>query len=171
MSPIARSQGHAGRALLIAAGGLVLTLAVAWGLSVLDSKGKVDVKLGDDTFADLNAERTAKTIAEDGPFVLADASAGGDRDIVLQHLGDDDETGWLAIAARPDGAPRNCTIQWQADDQVFRLLDDDRKPSDECDGREFPADGGDLEKFPVKVVDGRLDVDLNAADRASSTTR
>ena len=171
MSPVARSQGHAGRALLIAAAGVVLTLAVAWGLSVLDSRGQVDVKLGDDTFADLDAEQTAKTIAESGPFVLADASAGGDRDIVLQHLGGDDETGWLAIAARPNGVPRNCSIQWQADDQVFRLFDDDRKASDECDGREYPADGGDLEKFPVKVVDGTLDVDLNAADRASTTTR
>ena len=167
--PIARSRGHAGRALLIAAAGALLTLAVAFGISVLDNRGRVEVKLGDDTFSGLQADEMAADIAERGPFLVADASPGGDRDIVLQHLSDDVDEGWIAIAARPPGVPRNCTIQWQTDDGVFRLLDENGAVGGECDGTEYPPDGGDLETFPVAVEDGRLDVDINAANRASTT--
>ena len=168
--PIARSRGHAGRALLIAAAGALLTLAVAFGISVLDNRGKVEVRLGDETFSGLQADDMAADIAERGPFLVADASPGGDRDIVLQHLSDDVDEGWLAFVARPPGTPRNCTIQWQADGDVFRLLDENGAVSDDCDGREFPADGGDLETFPVTVDDNKLDIDINAANRASTTT-
>jgi hypothetical protein len=43
--------------------------------------------------------------------------------------------------------------------------------SGECDGREFPPDGEGLPSYPVTVdADGKLDVDLNAEDRATSTT-
>jgi hypothetical protein len=168
--PVARSQGHAGRALLIAAAGVLLSLGVAYALSVLDNRGTVEVRLGDDTFSGLQADDIAADIAERGPSLFADASPGGDRDIVLQHLGDDVEEGWSAIAARPPGVPRNCTIRWQADDDVFLLLDEDGEVTDECDGTEYPADGGDLETFPVTVRDGKLAIDINAADRASTTT-
>jgi hypothetical protein len=170
VSPVARNQGHAGRALLIALGGLVLTLGVAYGLSVLENRGKVDVKLGDDTFHGLSASSMADEIAARGPFLVADASAGGRRDIVLQHLSRSAEQGWLAIAARPPGTPRNCTIQWQEEEKVFKLLDEHRKVSGPCDGRTFPADGGDLGRFPVTVRDGKLDIDINADERASTTT-
>jgi hypothetical protein len=163
--PIARSQGHAGRALLIAAAGALLTLAVAFGISVLDNRGQVEVRLGDDTFSGLQADEMADDIAERGPLLIPDASPGGDRDIVLQHLGTDDDEGWIAIAARPAGVPRNCTIQWQADTGDFRLLDENGDVGDDCDGQEFPADGTGLEIFPVTVVDGKLDVDINAANR------
>ncbi|HET9770308.1 MAG TPA: hypothetical protein VFS16_05425, partial [Acidimicrobiia bacterium] len=91
--PIARSQGHAGRALLIAAAGALLTLVIAFGISVLDNRGRVEVRLGDDTFSGLKADDMADDIAERGPFLVADASPGGDRDIVLQHLGTTDEEG------------------------------------------------------------------------------
>ena len=43
--------------------------------------------------------------------------------------------------------------------------------SEACDGREFPPDGEGLPSYQVSVRDGKLDVDLNAADRATSTTR
>ena len=168
--PVARSQGHAGRALLIAAAGVLLSLGVAFALSVLDNRGKVEVRLGDETFSGAQADDMAEDIAERGPFLVADASPGGDRDIVLQHLGDDVEAGWVAIAARPPDVPRNCAIQWQTDDQVFLLLDEDGAVSDDCDGAEYPADGSGLETFPVTVEDGKLDVDLNAAERSSTTT-
>lgn len=147
----------------------MLTLVIAFGISVLDNRGAVDVKLGDDTFSGLQADEMAEQIADGGPFLVADASPGGDRDIVLQHLGDDVDEGWIALVARPPGVPRNCTIQWRDDDSGFRLLDEQGEVSDECDGREYPADGGDLETFPVDVVDGKLDIDINAANRASTT--
>jgi hypothetical protein len=169
VSPVARSQAHAGRALVVAAVGVALVMAVAIGVAILASRGDVDVRLGDETFADQDASNLAGKIAADGPVLYADA-ASGDRDIVVQHLGADDETGWIAIAARPPGVPRNCTIQWQADDEAFRLLDEHGEETDECDGRTYPADGEGLPTYPVRVTDGRLDIDINAADRTSTTT-
>jgi hypothetical protein len=176
MSPVARSQGHAGRALAVAAVGVGLAVAVAFGVALLANRGRVDVKLGDETFQGQDAERAAEQIDEGGPILFAD-TAGGDRDIVLQHLGDDVDSGWLAFAARPGGVSRACSIQWQAGssgdpaDGVFLLLDPDGDETDQCDGTEFPATGEGLPQYPVLVRDGRLDVDLNAADRATSTTR
>jgi hypothetical protein len=170
VSPVARSQGHTGRALLVAGAGVVVAIGVAATLAVLANRGTVDVRLGSDTFAEQDAEEAAEVVAEDGPILYADA-AGGDRDIVLQHLGDDPEEGWLAFAARPPGVSRECTIQWDAEHEVFRLLDPSEDVTEECDGREFPADGEGLPTYPVTVdSDGNLDVDLNAADRVTSTT-
>jgi hypothetical protein len=171
VSPVAQSRGHAGKALIVAGAGVVVALAIAFGVAQLASRGSVDVRLGSDTFADQDAESAAEKIAEDGPILYAD-TAGGDRDIFLQHLGDDPDAGWVAIAARPPGVSRACTLRWIADDEVFRLLDGDGEVTDECDGREFPPDGTGLPTYPVTVdVDGNLDVDLNAAERATSTTR
>ncbi|HET6663941.1 MAG TPA: hypothetical protein VFG94_06770 [Acidimicrobiales bacterium] len=169
MSPVARSQGHTGRALAVAAGGVVVAIGVAATLAVLANRGTVDVRLGSDTFAEHDAEDAARDIAENGPILYPD-TAGGDRDIYLQHFGDDPEEGWIAFAARPPGVSRACTLQWDGNDEVFRLLDSSRKVSGECDGREFPADGEGLPTYPVTVdADGNIDVDLNAADRTTST--
>ncbi|MGH9216984.1 MAG: hypothetical protein ACRD0V_04290 [Acidimicrobiales bacterium] len=169
MSPVARSQGHTGRALVVAAAGVIVAIAVAAALAVLANRGTVDVRLGSETFAKQDAEDAAERVAEGGPILYAD-TAGGDRDIVLQHLGDDPEEGWIALAARPPGVSRECTIQWDRADEMFRLLDSSERVSGECDGREFPADGEGLPMYPVTVdADGNLDVDLNAAERTTST--
>jgi hypothetical protein len=170
VSPVARSQGHTGRALAVAAAGVVVAIGVAAALAVLANRGTVDVRLGSDTFAEHDAEDAARDIAENGPILLPDL-AGGDRDIYVQHFGDDPDEGWIAFAARPPGVSRTCTLQWRGDDEVFRLLDSAGKVSGECDGREFPADGEGLPTYPVTVdADGNLDVDLNAADRTTSTS-
>jgi hypothetical protein len=170
MSPVARSQGHAGRALLVAATGVLVAVGLAAGVAALAHRGTVKLNLGSETFAEQRAKDAAEKIAAGGPILYAD-TAGGHRDIYLQHLGTDPETGWIALAARPAGVSRACTLRWDADDEVFRLLDGSGKVSGECDGREFPADGNGLPTYPVTVdSDGKLDVDLNAADRATSTT-
>lgn len=172
MSPVEQSRGHAGKALAVAGVGVVVALAIAFGVAQLASQGKVDVRLGSDTFADQKAEEAAEKIADSGPILYAD-TAGGDRDIVLQHLGDDPADGWIALAARPPGVSRECTIQVPSRDRndPFALLDADGDVTDQCDGREFPPDGEGLPSYPVTVdADGNLDVDLNAEDRATSTT-
>jgi hypothetical protein len=154
----------------VAAGGVIVAIGVAAALAVLANRGTVDVRLGSETFAEQDAEDAAERVAEEGPILYAD-TAGGDRDIVLQHLGDDPEDGWIALAARPPGVSRECTIQWDPEDQVFRLLDSSEEVGGDCDGREFPADGEGLPTYPVTVdADGNLDVDLNAADRTTSTS-
>jgi hypothetical protein len=169
VSPVARSQGHAGRALAVAAAGVVVAIGVAAALAVLANRGTVDVRLGTDTFEAGDAEDIAEEIADNGPIFYAD-TAGGDRDIYLQHLSDDPNEGWLAFAARPPGVSRECTLQWEPRAEVFRLLDSDGEVAGECDGREFPADGEGLPMYPVVVdADGNIDVDLNAADRTTST--
>jgi hypothetical protein len=168
MSPVARSQSHAGRVLAVSVVGIALAIVAAFALALLANRGSVDVKLGDDTFVGQDAEEAADRIADAGPILYPDAG-GGDRDIYLQHLGDDPDRGWLAFAARPAGVPRECTLRWSADDEVFRLLDPDGEASGACDGREVPPDGEGLFQYPVRVKDGKLDVDLNAADRTSTT--
>jgi hypothetical protein len=156
---------------LIAGVGVVLAVGIAFGMAALASRGSVEVRLGSDTFVAGRAEDLAEAVGEDGPIPFAD-TAGGERDIVLQHLADDPEEGWVAFAARPPEVSRACTVQWDADDEVFRLLDAEGGVSGECDGTEFPPDGTGLPAYPVTVNDdGRLDIDLNAAERATSTTR
>jgi hypothetical protein len=167
--PVARRQGHTGRALAVAAAGVVLALGLALGVSLLANQGRVEVRLGDDVFEAGDAEGLSEQIADQGPVFFSDA-AGGDRDIVLQHLGDDPRRGWLALAARPAGTPRDCFVQWQADDEQFALLDADGEVTADCDGRTFPADGTGLPQYPVERRDGNLYVDLNAADRETTTT-
>ena len=169
MSPVEQSRGHAGKALIVAGAGVVLALGIAFLVARMASQGRVDVRLGTDTFSQQDAQEAAEEVAERGPILYAD-TAGGDRDIVLQHLGDDPEEDWIALAARPPGVSRECTIQWDPEDRLFRLLDPSGEVSGDCDGREFPADGEGLPTYPVTVdSDGNLDVDLNAADRTTST--
>jgi hypothetical protein len=168
VSPVARSQAHAGRVLAVSIVGIALAVVAAFAIAVLANRGSVEVRLGDDTFAGQDAEAAADRIAEGGPILYPDAG-GGDRDIYLQHEGDDPDRGWLAFAARPPGAPRECTLRWEGGDDVFRLLDPDGQESGACDGQEFPPDGSGLTQYPVTVRDGKLDVDLNAADRTTTT--
>lgn len=148
---------------MVAAVGVAVALGAAWGIALLADQGSVDVRLGDDVFQAGQTERTARQVVEEGPIFYQD-TAGGDRDILLQHLDDDPEKGWLALAARPPGVPRRCILEWQDDDEVFQLLDDG-DVTEECDGREFPADGGDLPRYGVEIVDDQIYVDLWADER------
>lgn len=165
VSPVERrSGGHAGRALVVAVAGILAALGIAWGIAVLADRGSVDVRLGDDTFEAGDAERATRQIEQEGPILYQD-TGGGDRDIVLQHLGDDPEEGWVALVARPPDTPRACTIEWQEDEQVFLLLENGEVTED-CDGRDYPADGGDLPRYDVEVTEeGRIYVDLWADQR------
>jgi len=169
MSPVAQSRGHAGRALAVSAVAVGVLIAVAAGIAILASRGEVDVKLGDEVFSGQDVDRLAAEIEDRGPILYAD-TAGGSRDIVVTHLGDDPQSGWYAFAARPAGVPRECTVQSRDREGPFRLLGPDAQVTAECDGREFPPDGEGLPPYPVTVRDGKLDIDLNAADRATSTT-
>lgn len=92
--------------------GLALIAAVVW---LAGSSGQVEVRLGDRDFRDLDAARISAEIAEGGPVLFSDV-AGGSRDIILQHLGDDPESGWLAFEARRSGQDRRCFFQWRSED-------------------------------------------------------
>lgn len=151
MSPVARSQRHAGKALLVAGVGVVVAMGLAFAMSVLSNRGSVEVRLGDDVFQAGNAESIAERIAAEEPITYSDV-AGGNKDIVVQHLGDQVNTGWYAFAARPPGTSRDCSVDWQPDSQTFVLP---------CTNEEFPADGAGLPQYRVRVTeDGDLRVDV-----------
>ena len=123
----------------------------------LASSGDVQISIGDEVFAPGNIERLSEDIeAQQTPLLLSDVS-GGDRDIFLQHIGDEPGTGWFAFAVRPNDAPRDCFINWEIEAQEF---------SYNCDDRTFPANGEGLFQYPVNInPGGDITIDLNAAER------
>lgn len=157
--------------------GLALIAAVVW---LAGSSGQVEVRLGDRDFRDLDAARISAEIAERGPVLFSDV-AGGSRDIILQHLGDDPESGWLAFEARRSGQDRRCFFQWRAEDDGESGGEDMVGGEDgteasgvgdgagghfvnSCDPEDVvDARGTGLVQFPVTVVDGDVRVDINAA--------
>lgn len=165
MSPVDQSRNHVGRAATVALVGVVV-LGIALGLVTLALGGRnsTDLNIGDQTFQAGSAEKKAELIAESGPILYADVSGRKDRDMILQHIGDDPAKGWHAFLAAPIDKARDCTWIWQPEEELFRAKCDEELTA--------PADGKGLPQFPVKVVDGQLDVDLNAEARAaaSSTT-
>lgn len=167
--------------------GLALIAAVVW---LAGSSGQVEVRLGDRDFRDLDAARIGAEIAERGPVLFSDV-AGGSRDIILQHLGDDPESGWLAFEARRAGQDRRCFFQWRSGDDGDSGdggAEDSGGSGEDMVGSEDGAEAGGvgdgaggrfvnscdpddvvdargtgLVQFPVAVVDGDVRVDINAA--------
>lgn len=167
MSPVAQTDHHAGRAALVALiGVIVLFGTLALVTFALKGRNSPDLRIGDQTFHAGNAKQLAERIADTGkdggPRLYGDVSGRKDRDMILQHLGSDPDTGWSAFLAAPIDKPRDCTWEWQRARSQFRAS---------CDhSRTAPADGAGLPQFKVTVRGGKVDVDLNAADRPSTTT-
>lgn len=98
----------------------------------------------------LDAERAAERIAETGPYALQDPN--GDRDVYLQHVGDDPETGWVLVLAYPPGEPdKRCAVVWDVKRDLFEAP---------CSKRTYPADGSGLTTYPAPVEKGRVVIDL-----------
>ncbi|QGG93925.1 hypothetical protein [Actinomarinicola tropica] len=157
MSPVERRTSRATTtAIVVALAGVVAGLGLVWFVVSLAGSGgdNVEIRLGDDRFPGGPAASRADTIADGGPILFADV-AGGSRDILLHHVGEDAESGWYAVGAAPIGKERDCVLQWQADDAEF----------EDCDGDRFAIDDPGLASYPVTVEDGQLFVDLNAEFR------
>src|SRR5574338_894195 len=164
MSPVEASRGHhAGRAALVSLVGIVVLGAALWLATLaLGGRNSADLHLGDQTFQGGKTSRLAAEIADRGPIIYGDVSGRTDRDMILQHLGDDPDEGWYAFLASPIDKPRDCTWEWQDDEELFRA---------KCDrSLTAPADGKGLPQFPVTITKGRIDVDLNADARTSTTS-
>lgn len=139
-----------GRALVLSAV-LVTVAAVLFGVFALSLFSEDGPRLGDETF-DVNAAFLAREVAAQGPVLFQDL-AGGDRDIYVQHLGDDPKAGWLAFKATAPGAARACTLSWDRAAAVFRDL--------RCaSGATFPADGAGLDQYGTSVQGNKLVVDF-----------
>ncbi len=126
---------------------VALVVAVLW---LAGSGSQVEVRLGDSDFRDLDAERISAEIAEGGPVLFSDV-AGGDRDLIVNHVGNDPLTGWSAFDARRPGQPRDCYFRW--DSEVFVNTCD---TSDVVD-----AAGTGLQHYPVTIVAGKVRIDIN----------
>lgn len=135
--------------------GLVLVLVLfIVAIPSLTESGKVEVQLGPERFDAGPAVDRAAEIAERGPILLPDV-AGNDRDVYVQHIGDDPLTGWLVFDARKPPAGRACTLEWQRDSGQF---------VNPCDDAVVDATGEGLTQYPVEVTDdGQVVVDLRSA--------
>jgi len=87
--------------------------------------------------------------------VLFSDVASGQRDIYLQHVGDDPAVGWLAFDARRPDADRTCTLVWEASRQLF---------TDPCGGEPVDELGNGLRHYAVTVnADGNVVIDFRNA--------
>lgn len=133
--------------------------AVGFLLLVLwfTDRGTIEIALGDDVFEAGRIDVLAPQIEQGGPIQYGDL-IGGARNIILQHLGVDESTGWYAFDLIRPGRPDECALVWEADDFVFR---------DGCDPTvEVPPDGAGQPSYPVEVIEGQVVVDFRP-DRES----
>lgn len=162
--PVQDARKRTSRSIILAVAGVAVGIALVLGLFVvaipsLTESGKVEVKLGSDTYDAGSASARAENIAEGGPLLFSDVSSGK-RDIYLQHIGDDVTTGWYAFDARRAGQARDCTLSWQTSG-TFR---------DPCDDTIIAADGTGLLSYPVTITDkGKVIIDLRG-DAVETTT-
>jgi len=139
---------------------LLITAPVDGGGDVAgDQAGDLrGVPLEGEEFSMGGATSRAELIDDEGPLLLPDV-ASGDRDIWLQHIGDEAYTGWYAFSVRPDGeTDRECFVEWMIDDNEF--VDTCSSGIYRPDGS--PADATDevLPQYPVRINNGELLVDL-----------
>jgi hypothetical protein len=150
--PVARNQGHGARAALFSLVALVLLAGGLWLAAVwLGGVPNPDLNLGDDVFDAGEVDRIAKEIEDNGPALFGDVAGRASRDIIVQHIGDDPNEGWLAFDAREPGASRDCFAEWVPEEEHFE---------DTCTDTVYPPDGEGLRQYSVEVRDGRVEVDL-----------
>ena len=164
--PVAPNRADPARqAIIIALAGILgavaifflLTRALNFGSG--DSSG-VDIRIGDSVWQPGSTDRLSSDIDKAGPLLVSDVSGTGDRDLYLQHVGEDPNQGWTAFAARQPDQSRPCTALWEDSSRTF---------VDSCNGSVYPESGEGLPMFPVTIsADGAIAVDLNAASREAT---
>ena len=139
--------------IVVGLAGVAVALGLVLGVLLLTRSGTgVEIRLGDRDFRDMETGRISAEIADRGPILFGDV-AGGDLDIILQHVGDDPETGWFAFEARRAGQSRDCSFRWRPEEADFVNTCD---PDDIVD-----ATGTGVRQFEVAVVDGDVRVEIN----------
>lgn len=98
-------------------------------------------ELGSSIFVVGPSDVIADEIIESGPWLLGDPS-GNSRDVWIQHIGDDDSTGWTAFSVRPVDATRDCSTTWEPAGEQFL---------DSCDGTTYPATGDGLTQYDLSL--------------------
>lgn len=143
----------------------VAAVAAAVGFLILvlwaTDRGAVEIALGDDVFEAGRTDVIAASIRDDGPIRYADL-IGGSQNIILQHIGDDLETGWYAFDLIRPGQPNECQLDWVPGAFAFR---------DRCDPSvEIPATGEGQPSYPVEINDnGRIVINFRADESDADT--
>ncbi len=160
--PIAPSRKNPfNQAAVIAIAGVLGAVAIGFLIIQITGQaadGELNLNLGDDTFNVGDAEDLALKIDDEDVFggdPLLISGLGNDRDIYVQHLGDNPVDGWLAFAVRPDDVTRDCFVVFDRDASEFR-------GNDVCPDLVFPEDGDGLRQYPVEVIDGQVFVTIAA---------
>jgi hypothetical protein len=163
-----RLRSPLARAVVPVLGGIAVIGAIllaTWGMAVVISRGDAESteRLVPTEFQLGNVERWSETIAEDGPFILADLNTdSGLRSLVVDHVGDDPTRGWAVYWAYPADRDPSCEIEQVRGTRAFV----------DCDEREI--DVTDL--MPPEGVRPRIDdrttltIDLRADDAAGPAT-
>lgn len=159
--PVAKGLNISVRgAVLVGLTALIAAIFLGGTMWIILRQGNVELVLGDREFRAGNAAAMTAEIAQEGPILYADAGDFGQRDIILNHQGNDQSQGWVAFAARRAGDPRECYFQWDASAQLFSLTN---APGSnlECEDATSDAIGSELTQYPVEVREGELFVLLN----------
>lgn len=167
MAPLGKPPPFSGRTLVVAVVVIVVGVVLMWAASAaLTARhnrqmrseavgGQVD--LGD-------AARLAATFERGGsePLYFPDLSGDAQRAVYLTHDGGPSDQGWTAFRAQVPGEKPDCQWEWNdATDRFDASCDPDRHAD---------AEGTGLERYPVRVRDGSLTVDLRRSPSASTTT-
>ena len=146
------------RGRLILTGSLIaLAFAAVLLFFVVDfaSENPEQVNLGPSVFRLGNAARLAREIDEGGPFLFKDP-LNRERELYVQHLGEDVNAGWLAIRAYASRETVECVLRWERDQRRF---------VDPCTGQAYPPSGEGLVTYPAQVEKGVVSIDLRASRR------
>lgn len=116
------------------------------------SRNPEQVNLGSSVFRVGRASRLAREVHERGPFLFKDP-LNREREVFVQHLGADPDTGWSAIRAYASREAVECLLRWEGDKSRFL---------DPCTGQGYPPDGEGLVTYPARVEKGVVSIDLRS---------
>ena len=154
-----RDPGQTVKAVIL--GVAAVGAAVGFLLLVLwfTDRGAVEIGLGDDTFEAGRIDVIAEEIRENGPIIYGEL-IGGRQNIILQHLGDNDDDGWFAFDLIRPGQPDECQLEWNDARQAF---------FDSCDDTEIPPTGFGQPSYPIEIEEGRISIDFRANPEDDTT--
>lgn len=154
--PVAPNRKNpASQAAVIAVAGVLGAIAIGFLLIRIAgqaSDGDLQLNIGDDRFFIGDAEDLASKIDDEDVFggdPLLISGLGNDRDVYVQHIGDDPVRGWLVFAVRPDDATRDCFVVWDRSASEF-------VGNEVCPDLNYPEDGEGLRQYPVEILDGQV---------------
>lgn len=140
----------AGSLIALAFAGVLLFFVVRFA-----SRNPDQVNLGPRVFLLGRATRLAREVKEDGPFLFKDP-LNREREVFVQHLGEDPNAGWSAIRAYASQETLECLLRWERDSGRF---------VDPCTNQSYPATGEGLTTYPAQVERGLVSVDLRSTRR------